>query len=662
MSESGVRNKYHIAIAGKGYMIYGSPSSPAYVKEEAPTLVNQLGLGDLSYNQLNGSGWSHWAQTDWSGGFQRLKWKDDASFKNGQAIDTIKKYGEIKIQNSFTSAASISGSQGYNAHSIHDNKLLIGTVKSGGAKLISITSAGTMATISAMTGISAVNSISRFAGDTLVGMTRTSGSIKTLAKYNGTSLSGFRNTNSIVRAVRGIGIRAYISEYVAAASGDTLSYATNLSAFTSAYNAGKGRKITTITDLVGFPYFFVEEVGGRVEFRKWDEFSEKDYLIYTWDNLTNYGVTNYVSIIVITGTSNGKKVAFAFNGARLWQIFDDQLLDSSYDFSKPFEFEGNLQVKGATWDGQYWFPGIYGKFANVQYTPFCNFANRAYGYAVTGTTTKIGYRDPSKYNLSGYVNSSEFGSSVAGVDKLINSVSINCEPLTTGQTIEVFYTKNNGSSYISAGKMSYTQDGAASKKQIYLPSGVVTKLWEYKTTLVGPGTSTPTVKDIDFEYRPFPDTKKRWSMTINARDDVNLLNRQQDERDSKNMVSQLWMERDSKRTVVFEDLNSFNTTLVSGITSASTSAIVNSTRFMPPKGRARFLVSGVVEEINYLSANGNTIKGISRAQKGTVARSYISGAQLDNFRTVLVTSVREQIVNTDQNNTESVASVELLEV
>ena len=83
---------------------------------------------------------------------------------------------------------------------------------------------------------------------------------------------------------------------------------------------------------------------------------------------------------------------------------------------------------------------------------------------------------------------------------------------------------------------------------------------------------------------------------------------------------------------------------------------------MPPKGRIRILKSGTVEEMTYTSANGGQIKGISRAQKGTLARAYTSADTIDNFYTVIVTSVKEQVNDTDQNTTESIAQVVLLEV
>lgn len=659
---SGVRSRYHIAINGKGFMLRGAPQSPSYIKEDAPTLTAQAGFGDFSYNELTGAGWSYQAQTDWSGGFQVLKWRDDGSFKDGQGIDAIKEYGNVSLQNNFTSALSISGSHSYGAHEVHNGDLILGSVKAGAAKVFKVTSANTLSTLSAMLGISAVNSMSRFGDTTLIGMTRTSGTKKTLAKYvGGSTISGFRSTNPIVRAVKGVGIRAYISEYIASLSGDRLSYATNLSAFTSAYNAGKSRKIQKIEELNGIPYFLVED-GRRVELFRWDELTEKPIPIYSFDDLTSWGTTVYLSLLIISGTTNGKRIAYAFNGARIWQIFDDQLRDSSYDFSKPFEYESNLHFKGALWDGQYWFPGLYGKYATVQYTPFVNFGNKAYGYAITGSLLKLAYLDSTKYQISGNVVGSNFLSPVAAVDKLVNSVTVKTKPLATGQMIEILQSRNEGSSYTSIGTMKYSTEGALSGKTLYFPSGFVTKNWLYKAVLVGPGTSTPTLQDISFQYRPMADTKRRWNLGIDAGDNIVLLNKQKEQRDGKALVSELWIEKEAKRTVTFEDVDSFSAKITSAMAAADTTARVNNTRLMPPKGRLRVVSAGVVEEMTYTSAEGGLIKGITRAQKGTKARAYPVNTRMDNYYTVLVTDIRETINNTDQEKTESIAQVTLLEV
>ena len=666
MAGSGVRSRYHIAINGNGFMLRGTPENPAYVKQDAPSIIQNQRLANQSINdpqfaQFTGAGWNSIGQTDWSGGFQRLKFKDDGSFRDGQGIDTTTEYGNASLQHNFTSAAKISGSHGYGAHAVHENDLLYGTVKSGAAKIFKLVSAGTITPLSAYAGISAVNTMSRYGNDTLIGLTRTSGTLKTLAAYRNGAISAFRSTNPIVRSVKGVGIRAYIAEYIASTSGDQLLYATNLSAFTSAYNAGKNRKIKKIEDLNGSPYFFIEE-GRKVELFRWDEFGERAYTIYTFDDLTNWGVTKFVSLIVITGTSNGKSVAFAFNGARLWQIFNDQLADTSYDFSKPFVYNNNLQTKGAMWDGQFWYPGLYGKYATIQYNPFVNFANRAYGYAVTGTHIRIGYYDTTKRQTSGHVIGSSLGYDLAAVDKLLNCANVNCKALATGQMIELFYSTDEGSNYTSLGTLKFATEGALTNKKIYFPSGFVTKTWLYKATLVGPGTTTPTLQDVSFEYRHVPYTKRVWNLAVDAGNNVKLLNGQQEERDGKAIMSQLWLEKEQKRTVQYEDVDACSAKIISAMTSANTSARVKHTKLFPPKGRIRIRKSNVIEEMLYTSADGGRILGITRAQKGTKARAYTSADSFDNFYTVLVTDIRERINNTDQKKTESIATITILEV
>jgi hypothetical protein len=665
---TGVRSRYHIAIDGNGFMLRGAPSSPRYVKSNAASILasfriqNEAGIVDLNNNQFTGSGWNYWAQTDWSGGLNVLKFKDDASFKSAQGVDVITKYGQLSLQNGWTSAAIISGSHSYGAHQVHGLDLLLGTVKAGAAKVFKLTSANTITTLSAMAGISAVNTMDRFNNNTIIGLTRTSGStLNTLVKYNGSSISGFRSANPIVRSNHSIGIRHYTGEYVSSLSGDALYYTTDLATFTSAYQAGKGRKISIIDDVNGSPYFFISE-GKRVEMFKWDEFAGRPYPIYSWENLTNFSTKKYASLMMVTGTSNGKSVAFAFNGARLVDVLTDQLLDTSWDFSHPFEYQGNLQLKGAAWDQNVWLPGLYGKLSGVVVTPFENFNNTAYGFARSGTKTLIGYLDSTKYNTSGYLISSEFGAIIGGVDKLVNSVDINMETLSAGQTIEVFRSTDEGNTFNSIGKASYTQDNAIRTKTLYFPSGFVTRLWSYKTTLVGPGTSSPVLKDITHQFRPVPDLRKTWTLSIDAGNDIKLLNKQSEERDGKYLMQQLWLQMEAKKKVQYEDVDSFSINIVSAMSSGATSARVENTRLMPPKGRIRVYKSNQAEEMTYTSADGGKILGISRGQKHTLARAYTSADKIDNFYQVIVTNVREQVNDTDQKTTESIAQVTLLEV
>jgi hypothetical protein len=509
-------------------------------------------------------------------------------------------------------------------------------------------------------------------------MSRTSGTLKTLAKYNGTSLSGFRNTNPIVRSVKGIGIRAYISEYVSSLSGDVLSYSTSIPTFTSAYQAGKGKEIKLIEEFFGSPYFFVSDIN-KVEFYKWDETNGLAILIYTFENLTNFCSRVYLSSIIITGTSNSKYVAYSFDGSKIEQVFSSEstINTTRFDFSRSFEFSNNFHLKGAQFDGEKWFPGEKGYYNSVYVTdghwiPFVNFSNRMYGFFDSETEGsanadnhdefRLAYKDSTKYAISGNLVSSEFGSNVGAVDKLVNSVNVNMDALATGQTVEVFKSLDGGVTFSSIGKASYAQDGAIKKKTLFFPSGFVTKLWNYKAVIVGPGTTTPSVSDITFQYRVVPDLKRRWSLSVDAGDQIKLLNNQDEIRDGKTIIQDVWQQMESKKIVEYQDIDAFQVNLTSAMALNDTSAAVRNTRLMPQRGRIRVNISGVIEEMSYTSADGGRIRGITRGIKNTVKRAYTSGVQLDNFYNVIVTDVREQINNTDQNKTESIAQITILEV
>lgn len=666
---SGIRTRYNVALNGRGFMLRGSPQNPAYSKTEVAINLSNADANDPSFNPLNGADWLYWAQTDWSGGFQQLKWKDNASFRDGQSVNLLDPYGNVKMQNLNVSVAQISGSHKFGAYAVHGNDLLVGTIKAGAAKVSKVTSADAVSTLSGMAGISAVNSMHRFTNVTLIGMTRTSGTAKTLAKYNGSVVSGFRNANPIVRAVRGVGIRAYTSEFVSSLSGDVLYYSTDLSTFTSAYQAGKGNKMPQIQDLNGTPYLFVQDFN-KVKMYRFDEYQSKVFPIYEFSDLTSWGVTNYQSMLVITGTSNGKRIAYAFNGARIWQIFVDQLLDTTYDFSKPFVFDNQLHVKGAFWDGQAWFPGLTSPVNAVVGStkvgvPFANFAGQAYSYYDDTTVMWLSKLSTTKYPNSGFVIGSDFGSAIGYVDKLVNAVTINCKPLSASETIEYFRSTDGGATFTSVGKLANATDGAISSKTLYFPSGFITKKWLYKIQMAVPGGTilhTPTLLDVVHQYRPVPDLKSRWSLAIQADDGVKLLNDQKEQRKGNELVSELWFEKQKKQTMIFEDINAVSAKFISAMTSANTSAAVASTDHFPRRGRIRVVVSGVAEEMTYTSADGKKVYGITRGQKGTKARAYTTSHVMDNNYTVVVTDMRQSLLTTDEDKTESVAYITLLEV
>src|SRR4030042_2842011 len=95
---TGVRDKYHVAVNAKGYMLRGAPGKPAYQRSVVPSQVDRLAISDLAYSDFSGAGLFYTAQTDWSSGVKtEKKWRDDGKFYYSENIDAYSDSGEIKI-------------------------------------------------------------------------------------------------------------------------------------------------------------------------------------------------------------------------------------------------------------------------------------------------------------------------------------------------------------------------------------------------------------------------------------------------------------------------------------------------------------------------------------------------------------------------------------
>jgi hypothetical protein len=94
----GVRDKYHIGINSKGYILRGAPDRPAYKREVLASQVDRLAISDISYSDFAGQTLFYLAQTDWSGGIKDDRtWKDDAKFYYSTNIDAHSESGAIKL-------------------------------------------------------------------------------------------------------------------------------------------------------------------------------------------------------------------------------------------------------------------------------------------------------------------------------------------------------------------------------------------------------------------------------------------------------------------------------------------------------------------------------------------------------------------------------------
>jgi len=90
------KSLYNIALGQQGYLLQGTPRSPARSMVQAPVFGNRFSMGDRDYNDF--TFWWYWAQKDWSGGMKNKKsWEDDAKFYFSANIDAFDEYGTLKL-------------------------------------------------------------------------------------------------------------------------------------------------------------------------------------------------------------------------------------------------------------------------------------------------------------------------------------------------------------------------------------------------------------------------------------------------------------------------------------------------------------------------------------------------------------------------------------
>jgi hypothetical protein len=146
------------------------------------------------------------------------------------------------------------------------------------------------------------------------------------------------------------------------------------------------------------------------------------------------------------------------------------------------------------------------------------------GHYVSGDTSYNGIwqadlQAPSNYAASGWLTTAEYDFGWSNSVKLFKDIRIECRALASGQGIEVQYSTNGGTTYVSAGTTTYTADGAATGETYTLDnvSGTTIKL---KILLTGGGTNTPTLTKVVVRAARCIDTKDMWDLRLYIADDA----------------------------------------------------------------------------------------------------------------------------------------------
>lgn len=687
---TGVRDKYHVALNGKGYMLRGAPAKAAYSRSILPSQVSRLAVSDLAYSDFAGQGLFYLAQTDWSAGFKDEKtWRDDAKFYYSTNIDAYSQQGAIKLEKELTEYAHLSeeiycGCSGSVNTSTTE---YVGTDdNASGYPQVYKWDGDSWDSISATTFGTGQNIISNLVThkDKLFASIVGAGNTWVVASWNGSTWTDHSSAILTASTMDGAGSSRCSCEYADSfyvfiddAWNDKIALMSTADGGTTwveeMYKVTDGLP----TAVCGFndKIYYILDDYPQLHLRCFDIAASTDVLVRTFDGAASS----------------------TWGGGRILKVFQNKLIitiPSTKIYS--LDVDGNLEE---IWNRDTTKYGISGYLATGYiYWGCVEYDNRLYwGNLVYDGTAFYNHKRPASESASEsliplYVNSdgnvryintssreylwyngSTYKTTIANnylitnemapvqaIDKILDSVTILFEKMASGDAIQVYYSINERSTWVDLGTRSYSASDSSTKKEFKVPGNVVfNKIW-FKIHLDGSSTSA-VLTDLVMAYRPMPDYKSGWSMRLNFSDQVRLLNGQDEQREGYELLSELWKEKMIKQRVILEDIDYAETYLTGSMSATATSAAIANGSRLPRQGRIRAVSGTVAEEMYYTSANQKSIKGITRGAHGTVARAYTSGQVLDNGYHVYIEDIKSEINFTDEKKTESIAQVTLIE-
>ncbi len=177
-----------------------------------------------------------------------------------------------------------------------------------------------------------------------------------------------------------------------------------------------------------------------------------------------------------------------------------------------------------------------------------------------------------QYVSSGWYQSSYFDANLPSISKLYNAVTIRHDPLTTGQSISVYYRFKEADSWTLLGTSNTV---GAEEKVLSFPSGTTSKKISLKVLLSTSDTSTtPKLTETIMQYAIYPSLKWQWTIRVKAKTGISLLDKTTDSRTATQIRSELETLMDTQTLYTFVDVDETNyQVLINDID--STSWVVN---------------------------------------------------------------------------------------
>jgi len=674
-------------------MLKGAPQSPGYSRSVIPSQVSRLAISDIAYSDFAGQGLFYLAQTDWSAGIKSESiWRDDAKYFYSTNIDTYSSQGEIKTEMAVTSKKVFS-TDAYCGNSVTvagATNSYIGVYKDTNIGIWKDT-AGVWGEIAGVTFATSQNAPAYIIGhkDIMWVGTVGAGNSDVVESFNGTSwadqsaaiITATAWTGSSIKASRSacevggilyVGVEDYLNGESGIVSTDDAG-----STWSLVTSFGYDSQIISMCDY-NSKLYYLQYSSPKTFLRVYDPVTSVDSLVWTFNTgtltLANTSVSDrllkiFLGKLIITLPNK----IYEYDGA-INEIFkiDSKKTAIGYEADSNLKYgcvqKGNRLYWGnLIYDGTYFFN--YKKPAsdvtNLYLYPFFVDSSDALFYLNDISNDVTLYSESSSYKATTAKNFIVFNemAPVVSIDKLLYSVTAIFEKMVAGDEIKIEYSINNRATWTSAGTLTYTTEGGTNvKREIIIPGSILfSKIW-WKVSMANTnGTSSPILLDLIMAYKPMPDYKNRWNLRLNFTDGIKLLNKQNDDREGDDLTSQLWNEKLTKKQVNFKDIDYQECTLLTGMTATQTSASISATKQLPNQGRIRAVSGSVSEEMYYTSAKTNAIYGITRGARGTKARAYLSGQVLDNGYSVYVEDIETNTAFTDENKTESVAQVLLIE-
>lgn len=674
-------------------MLRGAPNTPAYRRDEVPTAVSRLALSDLQYSDFSGGGTFFTAQTDWSAGFKNERtWKDDAKFYYSTNIDAYSEPGAFKLmktlmQDTDFSQALYGGIAGQVNSGVES--YVYGYEDGSGYPKVYRNVAGTWTDIATTTfGTNGlyISQALPHKNKLFACCVGTSGNI--VKSHNGSAWTD--HTAGINGVATGGGATGADCEtefggslYIAVNSG-----ANNRVSIVSTADAGTtwAEEITfassgAILDMIGYAgllYYILYT--GVTELHAFDPSTNADTTVSSFYNASflwqTFGTGNRL-LKVLGGkliiTIPPSKI-YEYDGNTLTTIFT---VDAAKNASGSeagvnlsygcVEYDTRLRWGNLIYDGEAWFNSQkdYSDSTTAYYIPlFVDTTNLLYGLSTTDQTYL--YKEhTSNYKPTLAKNILVFSemSPVVSIDKLLYVITLAFDALNSGEQIAAEYSTNFGSSWTALDTMTSTSESSNVKRDFFIPNSVLYNklLVRVKLKPSTSGSTTPVIRDVIVGYKPIPNYKNRWQLRLEMSNGVKLLNDRSDENTGSDLLGGMWNEKATKQTVLFEDVDYVQCSLMTAMSATQTSASVDSTIGFPRRGRIRAVSAGVAEEMIYTSAESKKLLGMSRAQRGTRARAYLSGQVLKNDYTAYIERMESTLNFTDERKTESIATVTLLE-